>query len=307
MGAAPVRGMIEASFQIPVIFSDLESREGYDADFLELDGGQTVPLPKLTDKGAKIVSRLEDGSFELKYHKFSVVMHRKRRMALFTAANVNWQQVSRLVNGRKPTRQELTGIPQGVLEEWVMDPRISESEQLPDLFFTKDGGAFDKGHLVRRDDVAWGSSFDDMQMSNGDTYHTTNCSPQVAAFNQAPKGEDNWGDLENMMQKETRQEQVIVFSGPVLAPNDRIFKGFDENGPVKIQIPRQFWKIIVAKVGGQGRAFGFVLKQKLDAVPLEFAVPEDWEPHQVPIAEIESKLFKLVSLDWCKQHDALAG
>ena len=36
-------------------------------------------------------------------------------------------------------------------------------------------------------------------MGNGDTYHTTNCSPQVAGFNRAANGEDNWGDLENLV------------------------------------------------------------------------------------------------------------
>ncbi len=89
-----------------------------------------------------------------------------------------------------------------------MDWRIPKDHQLPDVFFNEDRGAFDKGHLVRRDDVCWGSTFKDIQKGNGDTYHTTNCSPQTAAFNQAAKGEDNWGDLEDLVGKETRAEKV---------------------------------------------------------------------------------------------------
>lgn len=297
--------LLEASFQIPIIHPDLEHRAGYDRMFLELDDGGEVPLPQLTSDGEGIVSRLADGTFELKYHRFSVVMHKKRRLALFTAANVNWQRNDRLVDGHKPTREELTGIPDGVLEEWVMDPRIPEEEQLSDLFFTKDGGAFDKGHLVRRDDVAWGSSFEEMQKGNGDTYHTTNCSPQVSKFNRSAQT-DNWGDLENMIQKQTSAEKVIIFSGPVLSAQDRIFKGVDESGLVKVRIPRKFWKIVVAKTDDGPRAFGFILKQKLSGVPLEFTIPEDWEPHQTPIPEIEESLFGLVSLDWCKSRDALS-
>src|SRR5436190_20589750 len=104
-------------------------------------------------------------------------------MAIFTASNVDWREASRLVNGRKPRRKELTGLADGDIEQWVTDPRIADEHQLPDVFYTKDGGAFDKGHIVRRDDVAWGDTFDDMQMANGDTYHTTNCSPQISAFN----------------------------------------------------------------------------------------------------------------------------
>lgn len=226
-------------------------------------------------------------------------------MALFTASNVNWQRAARLIDGHKPTREELTGIPDGVLEEWVMDPRIPEEDQLPDVFFTKDQGAFDKGHLVRRDDVAWGDSFDEMQKGNGDTYHTTNCSPQVGKFNQSARGVDNWGDLENMIQKQTKSEKVMIFSGPVLSESDRIFKGVDESGLVKIQIPRQFWKIVVANTDDGPQAFGFVLRQKLTSVPLEFTVPEDWEPYQTPIQEIEDMTFGLVKFDWCKERDIL--
>src|SRR5262249_47540132 len=156
---------------------------------------------------------------ELKYHKFSVVVHKRRRLALFTAANVDWRRPSRLVNGRVPTRKELTGLPDRTAEQWGTDPRIPGGHQLPDGFFTKDEGAWDKGHLVRRDDVCWGSSFEDIQMGNGDTYHTTNCSPQVAGFNR-PANDDNWGDLEKIVQKETKSEKVILFSGPVLADDD---------------------------------------------------------------------------------------
>ena len=65
--------------------------------------------------------------------------------------------------------------------------------------------------------LAGDRKFRDIQKANGDTYHTTNCSPQVAGFNRANQGEDNWGRLENMIQKETRAEKVIVFSGPVVA------------------------------------------------------------------------------------------
>lgn len=295
----------EASFQIPIIHDSLETRSGYSPGFLELDGGEEVPLPELTAAGEQVASRLADGTFELKYHRFSVVMHKKRRLALFTAANVSWLTPERRINGHKPTREELTGIPEGVLEEWVTDWRISETEQLPDIFFTRDQGNFDKGHLVRRDDVAWGDSFDVMQKGNGDTYHTTNCSPQVNTFNQSQRGEDNWGDLENMIQRQTNAEHVIIFSGPVLSKFDRIFKGVDEGGLVKIQIPQQFWKIVVAVTEAGPRAFGFVLKQKLTGVPLEFAVPEDWEPFQTPIQEIEDLLFGLVKLDWLKERDIL--
>jgi endonuclease G, mitochondrial len=223
-------------------------------------------------------------------------------LALFTAANVDWRDASRLVNGRRPTRRELTGIPDGTAEEWVTDPRIPDAHQLPDVFFTRDGAAFDKGHLVRRDDVCWGPSFDDIQMGNGDTYHTPNCSPQVAGFNQARQ--ENWGALENMTQQQTRADRVCVFSGPVLAANDPVFVGRDRRGTARVQIPVQFWKIVVAARPDGPAAFGFLLEQDLSDVPTEFAVPDRWRTHVRPIAAIEELLGGLVELPWLRDHDA---
>jgi endonuclease G len=236
-------------------------------------------------------------------------VQKRRRLALFTAANVNWRRELRQVNGRKPSRRELTGLDENAQEQWVTDPRIPDRHQLPDVFYTKDGGAFDKGHIVRRDDVAWGESFDDMQMGNGDTYHTTNCSPQVAGFNRSGDGGDNWGDLENLIQQETQAERVCVFAGPVLADTDRLFRGRDERGPVSIRIPRKFWKIVVANTAGGPRAYGFVLEQDLSAVPLEapleFAVPQPWKRYMQNIAKIEAMLNGWAKLTWLKAHDAI--
>jgi endonuclease G, mitochondrial len=305
-GAAVAVAEVEAPrMQVPIIYDGLEHREGYRDDFLDLDGGETVPLPQLTELGESVAAKLEDGSTELKYHKFSVVMHKGRRLALFTAANVDWREQSRLIDGEKPTRDELTGIPEGTAEQWVTDWRIPEEHQLPDLFFTKDDGAFDKGHIVRRDDVAWGTSFEDMQMSNGDTYHTTNCSPQVSGFNQGSKGKDNWGDLENLVQQETKAEKAITFSGPILAADDPLFNGRDQTGRVLVRIPRKFWKIVLVKGDTGPQAYGFVLEQDLSNVQLEMAVPEQWRRFMRSIAEIEKSLNGLATLDFLQQFDQI--
>jgi endonuclease G len=198
-------------------------------------------------------------------------------------------------------------------EEWVTDRRISLEHQLPDVFFTKDRTAWDKGHLVRRDDVCWGDTelsaerkFKDIQKANGDTYHTTNCSPQVAGFNR-PGATDNWGDLEKMVQQETQAEKVILFSGPVLADDDREFQGRDRNGEVWIPIPSRFWKVVVA-VGEDSdpRTYGFVLEQDTSDVRWteeEMAVPAEWQRYMKPIAEIEELMFGLADLTWLKKHD----
>jgi endonuclease G len=228
-------------------------------------------------------------------------MHKGRRLALFTAANVDWRRKNRLVNGKKPTRAELRGFKNGA-ERWATDWRIDDRHQLPDIFFTEDDQMFDKGHLVRRDDVCWGTSFKDIQKANGDTYHTTNCSPQTMAFNQAGEGEDNWGDLENVVQTETNAEKAILFSGPVLDEDDPLFSGTGENGEkLDIRIPRRYWKIVVVKGAEGPETYGFVLEQDLST--LEFAVPSEWTRHMKSIEEIENMLHGWVDLDWLKEHD----
>ncbi len=190
--------------------------------------------------------------------------------------------------------QRIDSLADNDQEQWVTDPRIPEDQQLPDVFYTKDRKAFDKGHLVRRDDVCWGKTFNDIQKANGDTYHTTNCSPQVAGFNQSAKGKDNWGDLESLVQAQTKAEKAIVFAGPVFDSDDPVFHGVSKHGEIEIPIPRKYWKIIVTK-GTQGpEAFGFVLAQDLRNVDFEMTVPKAWQRYTKSLADIEQLLGGLV-------------
>jgi endonuclease G, mitochondrial len=276
--------------QIPVIYDDLESRDGFQAGFLQLGEGVEIDMPELTAAGEKIAAPLLDGSGAvLNYHHFSIVMHKKRRLALITASNVDWRKASRAINkGKTYTRKELSEIPDNVLEEWMPDSRLAMEHQLPDVFFTNDRGAFDKGHVVRRDDVTWGSSFEDIQMANGDTYHVTNCTPQTGVFNQDSKGELNWGEFESEVQKITKAEKVILFAGPILGPRDRWFSGEDQNGAVRIQIPSRFWKIIVSKGASGPQAYGFIFEQDVTSITeKELVISRKWEDFSVPISDIE--------------------
>ena len=294
--------------KVPLIYPDLQKRKGYDPNFLGLAGSVTVPMPELTAKGLKLAAKLEDGSPHLKYHKFTVVIHKQRRLALFTAANVDWRPQSRLIDGKKPSRKELNGFEKDTSEDWVTDPRIPFDHQLPDYFYTKDGQAFDKGHLVRRDDIAWGKTFEEMQKGNGDTFHTTNCSPQTSRFNQSKFKDFNWGELENMVEKQTSAEKVCTISGPVLDSGDKFFHGLVKSRvEVSIQIPSRFWKIIVTNMGGKPQAFGFVLDQNLTEVELheELIVPDAWKKFMRPIKEIEGFLNGWASLGPIKDWDRM--
>lgn len=294
--------------QIPVIYDGLDEREGFDSNFLELDNGLRVEMPALTASGRSVAAPLLDGSGNvLRYHKFSVIVHKKRRLPLITASNVDWRPARRArdESGKAFTREALTGISGFVGEQWVLDERIDATHQLPDTFYTNDQNAFDKGHIVRRDDVCWGDSFEDMQMANGDTYHVTNCTPQIEGFNRGTSGEENWGDFESEIQKITKKQQVIIFAGPILAANDRWFKGKDDSGPVRIQVPASFWKVVVAK-GDDGRpeVYGFLLEQDVTDITKEkLKFSETWEPAKRSIANIEKMLRGWVDLAGLEQYD----
>lgn len=276
-------------------------RKGYDAMFL----GVKVPPPKVR-RPAELAT-LADGTAAIPYHNFSVTMHKARRLALFTAANIDASKAMKEPEpGRNYTRKGLTGLGENDREKWFNDPRLRGTEQLPDRFFDKDRGAFDKGHLVRREDVAWGRTFAEVQAANGDTYHVTNCSPQIARFNRSNHA-DNWGALEDLVLKQAASERYCLFSGPVLAADDPSFAGKDDIGATQVLIPRRYWKVVVAVKDGRLKTFAFVLEQDLSNTPMEFTVPDTWKRHQVSLAALETLLGSLTFAKALHRGDALAG
>ena len=134
-------------------------------------------------------------------------------------------------------------------------------------------------------------------MANGDTYHVTNCSPQTKAFNQSPHGQENWGDLEAEIEKQTKAERVMLFSGPVLDPGDPWFRGEDQAGIVRIQVPTRFWKIVVAQQEGRLRSYGFLLEQDVRSIiEQELIFSDTWISRLVPVADIAPLLRGWVDL-----------
>jgi endonuclease G len=301
----------------PIIHDGIGRRKGFSRRFL--GGAVDCPMPELTAEGKSVAAPLRDGGLELKYHKFSIWMCAERRMALFTAANVDWRKASRpkKADGRTIGRDSLNGWPgKDYAERWVVDERIQLAHQLPDVFYSEDWvktpggakkvGAFDKGHIVRRDDVCWGTKFLDIQKGNGDTFHVTNCSPQIATFNQSKFSDTNWGALEEEVKAQLAGDPELaqVFAGPVLAEDDRVFSGKDDDGPVRIRIPSEYWKIVLVKDGAAFKAYGFVLAQDVRAITEEeFDVPPAWRFAHKSIAVIEEKLRGWVSLAALKAVD----
>jgi endonuclease G, mitochondrial len=233
---------------------DYAARRGYDPAFL----AQPLPLPV---PGPAVAP---DASAELRYHHFSVVMHRRRALALFTAVNIDGKQL------RPPER---TG------DRWFLDPRVPASEQTGEPVYRHN--PLDRGHLVRRRDPAWGATDAIAKAANDDTFHFTNAAPQHHAFN---AGATLWVGLEDYVlgNAETHDLAVSVFTGPVLADDDDIYRG--------VQLPRQFWKLVaMVTTSGELSVTGYLLSQAamLDDLAAEEAFSYGaYRTFQVPVRRI---------------------
>jgi endonuclease G len=261
---------------------------GYDRDFL----GPAIPLPTLKPRpsfgGLLRVARPSHpaDAHELRYHHFSVLMCTGRRLAYVSACNIDFAATA-------------TATAKQGDRAWTNDPRIGDAEQLGNRYYRNQG--FDRGHMTRRDDVAWGSSLRAAVAASRFSFFYANAAPQHGDFNKSNRGEDDdWGDLENFIATQAGQQRarLSVFNGPIFAANDPPL--------LDALIPRRFYKIVVWRDGTAAPgAAGFVLDQSdLLADPAAEAIdPGRFRVHQVRIAAIEA----LVDLDFgvLKDFDVL--
>ncbi len=256
-----------------------DNRHCYDPAFLGT-GNKRVPMPKLSSDMMKSAAvKIDDDGHPphvLTYHHYSLVMNRIRRLAWFTAVNIDGNVSYRLKREK---------------DAWIFDPRIPEQQQAgEDLYVDND---FDRGHLVRRLDPAWGDSRQIAKVANDDTFHFTNCSPQHKDFNQ---GKNLWAGLEDYILNNADNEdiKVSVFTGPIFHDGDPEYRG--------MRIPEEFWKVVVMPKSGGLSATGYLVSQaKLvaDIVEEEFAFGK-FKTFQVPV----SRIVKLTGMEFGKLLDA---
>lgn len=273
---APAPLLEEAVFTV----EDVQDRDGYVTDFLG-DGKFAVPLPALgegLDEVTVTVDEEANGTdrYMLPYTHFSIAMHSSRRMALFTASNIDGEQ-SRKIKRKK--------------DVWAFDPRIDRDFQIGnDLYKDND---LDRGHLVRRLDPTWGTA-QEAKLAEIDTFFFTNCTPQHSGFNQKL-----WLSLEEYLldNAATRGFRACIFTGPVFSDNDRPYRG--------ALLPLAFWKVAVMIHDERDEltATAYMVSQKSLLSDLEFVFGQ-FKTYQVSIAAIEQR----TNLDFgrLKDFDPLA-
>lgn len=249
---------------------------GYRADFL----GQhhAVSLPELSQEALREVARLRDSAeVELKYLNYSIVMHAKRRTAIFAAGNVNgrllWKNV---MDGALPRRPE-----------WTYDPRMEDKYQPDDLIFSS---AMQRGHLFKREDAVQGEDEAALRLADRHSFVITNATPMIANFNNV-----EWGDLEDRITRHLEEgHRVSYFAGPIFDVEDKFFNQLKAGVPASkrrkgMRVPTRFWKIVAWVEEDQLLAAGFVLDQS-DEIQEHGPITEEIDfgaYTQTPIEEIE--------------------
>ena len=286
-----------------------DNREGYDPTFLLRS---FIPLPKLSAKqkehAAKNKQRAAgENPYELKYEHFSVVMNGKRRLAYFTATNIDGAKSkdvdrdSGAISEPERFGHDDESESAESSEAWFEDPRIEHAEQTPPDFYAKQTAfdssgdeienkrkrehlnrIFQQGHLTRRQDPTWGSNTSVLR-ANADTFHVSNRAPQVGYFNMGtskplaesksghPGGELHWRALEDWVLNNARadRQRVSVFCGPVFDEKNDPEWDRGRKDMRGFKAPLQYWKLVARVEHGELQATALLADQKplIDYLP----------------------------------------
>jgi endonuclease G len=273
---------------------DYSNRKGYDELFLDAgDKSIRVPTPGIAPQRMGQIFVDEHGEPKvIKYNHFELVMNMACRFQMWSAVNVDYDPAKR------------SALDRGAFgaDTWIADKRVPIEFQVVDEDFYKPAARVDRGHVVRRTDNAWGSTASEIELSNSDAFHWTNCTPQHEAFNRTSPPMRNgpinglWGEFEDYIQENLHgmELRACILAGPVLD---------DETDPVAtfqgkpIQYPLKFWKVIAVTVLDAHnkptlKVFGFILSQKpvVDRFGIEAFRPGQFAPHQVTLKAIEGEI-----------------
>jgi endonuclease G len=243
---------------------------GYSPGFLGPDN--PAPLPRLSPRALKTAFA---GGRPLDSIHFSVVLDQERRLAVYSAANLDRKKRQSI-----PRRRTV----------YAFDRRAPEKYQAGNDLYKESG--FDRGALARRQNVLWGPD----ATTAGELIHRfTNTCPMSPKMNRvAYYGLDQWASDRFL----PGADRVVLFGGPVFRKDDFVFRGY--------QIPRTYWRLVAGRHPETRRtvAHAFVLEHYRPVAPgsapqyIEYPAvsPADFDPRpfQAKIVELE----QLTGLDF---------
>jgi endonuclease G len=298
---------------------DFSDRGGYEPGFIP---GFDVSLPDVSGVGYRIArnqqSTGEDDRFELRYHHFSVVMNAERRLAAFTACNIDGARIKAINRTTKavtdnPTLKQLDVESLGAesSDAFRPDPRVLPEEQMTREFYDEQKvPGFDKpvfpgnnasdaakkayyhamlertarmlqkGHVVLRGDPAWGTD-DEALAAESDTFHYTNAAPQLGFFNQGSR-DDHPGEKGKLRWRTV--ETYVLRNAVTTRQRICVFAGpvFRDDDPgyrFGSQLPMRFWKIAVWAEDGGLHSVAVIADQSEVLDRLTQGVPEALPMH----------------------------
>lgn len=235
-----------------------DSQSGFDTRFLTAE----VAFPELDAALEGDLAEVE-GSPRIPYTHFTVALSKSRKLARWVGWNINGGAMKLL------SRSSLS---------FKLDPRIPAEFQTGNELYA--GNRLDRGHIARRADLTWGDEAE-AQHANADSFFFTNISPQMEGFNQSRQG-GLWGRLENALYEDVEVDRLrcSVFGGSAFHEDDQLYRG--------VQIPTDFWKLIIFEQDGELKARAFMLTQNLNRLSVLMAL-DAFKVYQIAVTELEER------------------
>jgi endonuclease G len=295
-----------------------DDRGGFEPGFIP---GHIVPLPLVANSPYRVaknqLAKPGDDPHELRYHHFSIVMNADRRLAFFTAVNIDGSRIKAVNRDTKtvtddPSLAEL-GIESADLsgqeasDDFRPDRRVLETERMDRSFYENQNvpgfpdrsskariaRMFQKGHIILRGDPAWGTAAEALAAER-DTFFYTNAAPQVGFFNQGSeldrpgsKGKLRWRAVETYVLRNavTMRSRISVLAGPIFADDDPEYR-------FGSKVPMRFWKIAVWNDGSMLRSIALIADQRpvLQVMPEHLAAGEEAFDDEEELARVSEFL-----------------
>ncbi|AXG70520.1 DNA/RNA non-specific endonuclease [Kordia sp. SMS9] len=218
----------------------------YAVNFFETHSVQT-PNIDASEIEKFTVAGLEVSDYYLTYEKYSVLQNPFRKFPYYSAVNVNGKQFHKL---------KRASIFEGS-ERWAKDERIPPETQWGNALYNAKKYDFDRGHLVKREDVQWGNDEEIARSAARSTFYYTNAVPQVSKLNRGV-----WKRIENYIlhhEVVKNDMKICMFSGPVFREDDPEFLKTVNDEVVRL--PYLFWKVVYYVKNGTLHRAGFLTSQ----------------------------------------------